>query len=232
MAATARPSHLTATEPIDHVGLDVGLDTRGAAGPRPYAFTPQQRLNNRLYTHATRGRNAEILAVLQEGADLHDKDENALRSAAGAGHRDTVALLLDQGADPSAKHHHALRLAARGGHLDVALLLLQRGSDLSAVDFEALVLAVEHGRATTVSALLHHAQEHGIVVPLEVLERADQTRPQGSDVKHAAAREALAPALRIARTKRERTVLHAEVNAVIRAGTGAVDPIGRPSRRL
>lgn len=220
-------------EAIDPSGPGaMGLDTRGAQGPQGYAFDAQQRLNNRLYTHAMRGRNAEVLAVLLEGADLHDKDDNALRSAAGAGRMDTVALLLDQGADVQAREHHALRLAARGGHREVVVLLLQRGADLSAAGFDALVQAVAHGRATTVTALLNHAQAQGLVVPLDALERADATAPEGSSVKHAAAREALAPALRLARTEQERSVLHAETNAVLRTVAGTTDLTGRRALRL
>jgi len=92
--------------------------------------------------------------LINEGADVHARNDYALRWAANKGHADTVAMLLDRGADVHAGNDCALRWAAGNGHADTVALLLDRGADIHAGDDLALCYAAENGHTETVALLL------------------------------------------------------------------------------
>ena len=61
-----------------------------------------------------------IKDLLEDDADIHAKNDCALRWAAGNGHLEVVGLLLDHGADTHAENDEDLFRASLDGHLEAA----------------------------------------------------------------------------------------------------------------
>ncbi len=61
--------------------------------------------------------------LLDIGADIHYKEDAALRWACREGHYELVKLLLDKGADPTAKEHQAFDWAEMEKYEDILDLL-------------------------------------------------------------------------------------------------------------
>jgi ankyrin repeat protein len=98
----------------------------------------------------------EVVALLLEHkADVHAVCNYALQSASKSGHKDTVALLLDHKANV---HVDAspLRMASENGHKDVVALLLERKADVHAEDDRSVIWASEGGYKEVVALLLEH----------------------------------------------------------------------------
>ena len=64
-----------------------------------------------------------VRLALENGANVHAYDDDALRWASRRGHKNVVELLLKNGADVHAEDDYALRWASRRGHKDVVELL-------------------------------------------------------------------------------------------------------------
>lgn len=85
------------------------------------------------------GRLSQVVALLEEGADLEEKDIHGfsglpLRTACFEGDVAIVRELLDHGATPNAMAADGpgapIRLALRSGHPEIAALLLDHGAAL------------------------------------------------------------------------------------------------------
>lgn len=61
--------------------------------------------------------------LLEKGANVHARNDYALRRAAENEHLEVVELLIGKGADIHAYDDYALRWAAENGHLEVVELL-------------------------------------------------------------------------------------------------------------
>eukprot|EP00877_Chromochloris_zofingiensis_P010945 jgi/Chrzof1/6103/Cz17g09230.t1 len=85
-------------------------------------------LNEALCTAAVNGQQAVTKRLIEAGADLHARNELALRRAAANGQCQIVQMLLELGARIHAQNDFALRAAATSGHLDVVKLLLEQSS--------------------------------------------------------------------------------------------------------
>ena len=106
-------------------------------------------------THASiKGRKAVVEYLLNCGADIHFKVDQALREASAAGRRDVVATLLAHGADVHAGGDKSLRNASQRGHADTVALLIAHGADVRAKGDEALRYACEFGKNAVVGLLL------------------------------------------------------------------------------
>ncbi|KAJ3279991.1 hypothetical protein HK104_001014 [Borealophlyctis nickersoniae] len=104
---------------------------------------------------AKKGHLEVVRWVLQSGADVHAKDDAALRAAAGKGHLDVVRLLLASGANVHAHHDMAFLSAVKEGHLEMVRLLWESGDGVQAVTSHiALLAAASRGRLEMVSLLL------------------------------------------------------------------------------
>ena len=88
-----------------------------------------------LYKAAMSGHTAVVVTLVEAGANVHARNDIALRFAAMYGYTATVEALLDAGADVHAgKDDIALREAARNGHTATVELLLARGADASVLE--------------------------------------------------------------------------------------------------
>ncbi len=90
----------------------------------------QNRLNNMLVDTAKEGSVKGVSMMLSKGADIHARDDWALRLASFNGHLDVVKYLIEQGADIHADNDSALRWASDEGHLEVVKYLTEKGADM------------------------------------------------------------------------------------------------------
>ena len=100
-----------------------------------------------------------IKRLVEQGANLHADDEEALQWAAEKGHLEVVKYLLERGANLRACVGWALRWAARNGHLKVVEYLLEKGANLHAENDHALRLAAGKGHLEVVKYLLEQGAE-------------------------------------------------------------------------
>ena len=66
---------------------------------------------------------------MSQGADIHAKNDEALRCAAENGHLEVVRYLVSQGADIHACDEEALRWSAQRGYLQVVSYLISKGAN-------------------------------------------------------------------------------------------------------
>ena len=91
------------------------------------------------------------------GADVHRRDDEALRAACALGKDRVVAYLLARGADAHALEDQATRVAAKMGKESTVRFLLEAGAAARAGDDEALWWAVEGGHEAVAQLLRAHA---------------------------------------------------------------------------
>jgi hypothetical protein len=121
-----------------------------------FVDAPQPAKDRRLAPAASDG-NVELLsALLHIGADLHFRNDIAIRHACLAPEdrrRVTVDYLLNHGADVNAKDTETLWIAAEQGDLALVNLLLKRGADPRS-DRPAIVAAATRGHLAVAQALV------------------------------------------------------------------------------
>ena len=91
----------------------------------------QLPLDDLLTYGAEHGIIETVLAALNSGANVHYKNEQALRAAAHYGHTKIVNLLLSRGADVHAKDDEALYSAVLNNDIDTIRLLMMYGAALT-----------------------------------------------------------------------------------------------------
>lgn len=111
-------------------------------------------LDEQLITAAETGDLPGVQAALAAGANVHARDEHALRWAAQFGHLAVVECLITAGADIHSNDDCALRWAAEMGHLDLVRYLLASGAHLHASEDYALRISAENGHAPLVEFLI------------------------------------------------------------------------------
>ena len=104
---------------------------------------------------ALKGNTERVKELINEGADINQRDENsrtALMFAVINGHYQTMKVLLEYGADVNARSNKggtALMGAASAGDLRMVQALLDKGADLDArlteTNESARTLAASHG---------------------------------------------------------------------------------------
>jgi hypothetical protein len=78
---------------------------------------------------ATRNGDLKLVKkLLDEGADIHARDDGALYLASTYGHHEVVKLLLDRGANIHVMDNNTWYWASRNDHFEVMKLLLDRGA--------------------------------------------------------------------------------------------------------
>ena len=98
--------------------------------------------------------------LIDEGADIHVQENQALRYAAENDLRAVVTILLIYGADPSACDSYALRWAAANGYVEIVKMLLDQGANVHARDDEALRWAAAQGHTETVNVLKSYMENN------------------------------------------------------------------------
>ena len=64
-----------------------------------------------------------IKLLLDNGADIHVRDDWALKWSSRGGYTEIVRLLLESGADINVRNDYALRWASNNGHTELVKLL-------------------------------------------------------------------------------------------------------------
>jgi ankyrin repeat protein/beta-lactamase regulating signal transducer with metallopeptidase domain len=130
-------------------------------------------LNAALLEAATEGDVGEVIALLDDGADVNAVvrgDGTALLVAAREGDRELVDFLLQRGADVdlgAAGDGTPLIMAAREGYLEIVSTLLDRGADPDAAvagDGNALIMAAREGYPEIVRTLLDRGADPNAAV--------------------------------------------------------------------
>ncbi len=114
--------------------FDDGFDPEAERAAIELGFTPSPcfvvwhaarigQLDKALHWAACHGHSAATEALIAAGANVHSRNNYALRCASGRGHAVIVEHLLHGGADPHVLAKQALRWAARDGHDAVVRIL-------------------------------------------------------------------------------------------------------------
>lgn len=104
-----------------------------------------------------------VKLLLDNGADVKLKNNEALIAACRYGHIEIVKLLIDKKADP--KTENAFFSACRNGHFDIVKLLLKHGAPLNARNGYALTTASWNGHLEIVKFLL----DQGVYINEELI---------------------------------------------------------------
>ncbi|KAJ3328345.1 hypothetical protein HDU93_001511, partial [Gonapodya sp. JEL0774] len=142
LEAAAQVGHLHAVQILVKLGADVQGTHNGFKTGRP------------LLCACLHGKLEVVRFLLEHGADIHVKDDEALYMGVRSGQIEIVRILMSLGADVNAGNGKALEEASYSGHLDIILLLLDNGANIHAGDDGALWSAVAKGRLKTVQLLL------------------------------------------------------------------------------
>jgi hypothetical protein len=101
--------------------------------------------------------------LVELGANIHVRDDYALRVASSNGHLEVVKYLVELGANIHAQDDYALRYASSNGQLEVVKYLVELGANIHARDDYALRYASSNGQLEVVKYLVEiganiHAQ--------------------------------------------------------------------------
>ena len=94
-----------------------------------------------------------IKELIDEGANIHSKNNYALQWASERGHLDVVKFLIEKGANIHVDNNFSLRSASCHGHLDVVKFLVEKGANIHAYNDCALSFAIQSNHLEIVKFL-------------------------------------------------------------------------------
>lgn len=97
-----------------------------------------------------------VRVLLEYGANVHANNDEALRSSCANKRLENVKILLEHGANVHACDDEALRTSAKFSCTEIVQVLLEYGADVHACDDEALRISVKFSYAETVQVLLEY----------------------------------------------------------------------------
>jgi ankyrin repeat protein len=109
-----------------------------------------------LYWAAYYGYFDVVKYLVENGANIHACNDAALRYAARCGYLDIVKYLVKHGANVHSFKNEAIQFAADKGYLDIVKILVEHGADIHANNEAALRLAAEQGHIDIVKYLVEH----------------------------------------------------------------------------
>jgi ankyrin repeat protein len=98
---------------------------------KQYLLNENKDLDQQLIDASTNGNLDFVKQLIDQGADIHVRNDWALRAASSKGRLDVVKYLVSKGADIHAENDESLYLAVAFGHLNVVKYLIQQGSNIS-----------------------------------------------------------------------------------------------------
>ena len=121
---------------------------------------PKEYSAHRVILGERRRINVDVVRELvEEGADIHVRNDAALCFAALYGYLDIIKYFVEEGADIHAHDDLALRWAALQGHLDVVKYLVEQGADIHVDNDDALCWAAEQGHLDVIKYLVEHGAD-------------------------------------------------------------------------
>src|SRR5581483_2343648 len=103
-----------------------------------------------LFWNCENGHLSTVQYLVSIGADIHAKNNYAVRLASLRGHLSTVQYLASIGADIHASNDNAISWASSSGHLSTVQYLISVGLDIHADDNYAVRWASFYGHLSTV----------------------------------------------------------------------------------
>ncbi len=120
-----------------------------------------QRYLSKLLIWANKNDEYQIFKLLIEnGVDIHAKDDYAFRCAAAYEHRKIVKLLLENGADIHARNDEALQWACYTGNIELVKFLVDQGAYIHAINNYQLLLI--SGDLDIVKYLVDQGADRGV----------------------------------------------------------------------
>jgi ankyrin repeat protein len=116
----------------------------------------QKNVINLLLNASIKGSLELVKYALEQGANIHFNNDEALRWASEKGHLEVVKYLVEQGANIHAENDIALRHASSDGYFEVVKYLVEKGANIHALDDGALRWASENGHFEVVKYLVEH----------------------------------------------------------------------------
>jgi hypothetical protein len=114
----------------------------------------QRNIGNFLIYASEHGSVELVKYALEQGADIHTFDDDALRVTSYNGHLEVVKYLVEHGADIHTFDDDALRVTSYNGHLEVVKYLVEQGANIHAENDWALRYASEYGHYEIVKYLV------------------------------------------------------------------------------
>ncbi len=98
-------------------------------------------------------------SLLNQGADIHYRGDEAICLAVAHGFFNTTQYLLTRGADVNSNNNFPLRTASKNGDYYIVSLLLDKGADIHADDEESLYNAIEGDHCKVVELLIYNGAD-------------------------------------------------------------------------
>jgi ankyrin repeat protein len=117
-------------------------------------MTNKNQLNDDLIQASQHDNLINVKSLIEQGADIHTKDDESLIMSARYGHLEVVKYLLEQGSDVNAQFGQALKLSTENGHLEVVKYLVEHGADIHSYKDQALRWSAENGHLEVVKYLI------------------------------------------------------------------------------
>src|SRR5579883_1984067 len=95
-------------------------------------LTNKKDMDKLLVIASNKGEFSLVIFALDNGANIHAKDDESLRRASLNGHLEIVQYLIQHGANIHVHSDAALRYASLNGHLEVVKYLLKHDADIHA----------------------------------------------------------------------------------------------------
>ncbi|KAJ7291254.1 ankyrin repeat-containing domain protein, partial [Mycena rebaudengoi] len=117
----------------EHTGSALEAAASWDGNPSINSQDSKKRKRRKMAEAAAR-RLTHVRFLLDKGADIHARNNGALRVASERGYIWVVQLLLSKGADVQAGNNGALRAASKRGYTEVVQLLLENGANANAAN--------------------------------------------------------------------------------------------------
>lgn len=122
-----------------------------------------QNAKNAALCYAAHNSQIEIvMGLLDDGADIHHQDDQALRSAVFKRDSVMVDALIQRGADVNALAGAPLTRAAWNGDARMVAALIEHGADVNVQQGAPLIVASMSGHAEVVAKLLQRGANTGV----------------------------------------------------------------------
>ena len=114
----------------------------------------EEALRNSAYN----GHLEVVKYLIENGVDIHARNDYALRLASYNGHIEMVKYLVEKGADIHASNDEALRWSTLQVHLEIVKYLIKKGANIHARNDEILKTAIKNGDLKTIKYFLFDCQ--------------------------------------------------------------------------
>jgi len=132
--------------------------------------------NDNLIKYSKEG-NLEIVKYLVEnGVDIHYKNDKALRKSAREGHIEIFKYLVENGADIHADNDYAFSWSVVNGESRLVKYLIEKGVDIHYDNDYALRISAEYGRFKLVRYLLENGADINVIEDIDEIENEDMKK--------------------------------------------------------